>query len=444
MVLRKPLSRRTVLKGIVGGTAVSIALPALDIFLNEHGTAHADGSAFPRRFVLWFWGNGVQPDRWVPSATGPDWIPSEQLMPLSDVKDRVTVVSGLRVHAGNDRAHESGPAGFLTGAPLLIAGGRETIQLPSIDQVLAAEIGGETRFRSLELGVGPHTSGRSYNGADSRVPVESSPRAAFDRIFGMGFTAPGEDPMPDPEVAIRRSILDAIGNDSQALMSRVGARDRIRLEQHFDSIRELELRLARLEDDPPALEACAAPEPPAEDYPDVEGRPPLLERNAAMTEVLAMAMACDQTRVASYWFSDPQANYLFPGAEAGHHQLTHDEPGEQPQVNSIVQHIMENYAVTIDRLSSITEGDGTLLDNSLVLATTDVSHGQRHSLDDFPILLSGTACGRIQQGVHYRSNTDENTSNLALTILQAMGAQQESFGLEEGESSETLTSVEIT
>jgi len=440
----RSIHRRTLLKGLLGGSAVSVALPVLDLFVNSHGTAHADGSAFPRRFGLWFWGNGVHPERWVPEASGVDWALSEQLQPLADVKDLITVVSGLRVHAGNDAAHESGPAGFLTGAPL---GGTEFGQqynAPTLDQIVAQEIGGETRFRSLEVGVAPHTKGRSYSGPGASVPIETSPFALFERIFGAGFTAPGEDPMPDPGVGVRRSILDAVSEDSRDLMSIVGTSDRVRLEQHFDGIRELELRLARLQDSPPVLEACSRPEPPAEDYPSVDARPPLREINAAMTDVLAMALACDQTRVFSLWYSDGMDQTLHPDIDTGHHRLTHDEGDGQPKVNAITKYIVSSFRDTVERLSQVTEGDATLLDNSLVLATSDVSHGQRHSIDEFPVLLAGSGCGRIQQGIHYRSETDENVSKLGLTVLQTMGVQRDSFGAEEGLATAPLTGVEAT
>ena len=416
----------------------------LDLFVNSHGTAHADGTAFPARFGLWFWGNGMHPDRWVPETTGPDWMMSEQLEPLSSVKDLITVVTGLRVHAGNDEAHESGPAGFLTGAPLSTRGFGQLYTTATLDQIIAAEIGGETRFRSLEVGVAPYTKGRSFSGPGSQVPIETSPYALFERVFGAGFTAPGEDPKPDPTVGVRLSILDSISEDSKKLMSIVGTTDRTRLEQHFDGIRELELRLARLQDSPPVLEACNRPEAPAEDYASEDARPPLREINAAMTDVLAMALACDQTRVFSLWYSDGMDATLYPGIDTGHHRLTHDEGDGQPKVNTITKYIMSSFADTVERLNQVVEGDGTLLDNSLVLATSDVSHGQRHSIAEYPVLLAGNGCGRIQQGVHYRSETDENVSQLGLTVLQTMGVQRDTFGADAGLATAPLTGVEVT
>ena len=133
-----------------------------------------------------------------------------------------------------------------------------------------------------------------------------------------------------------------------------------------------------------------------------------------------MAYACDLTRVMSYWYSDPLNNVLYPAATAGHHQLTHDEPGDQPQVHQIVLDAVDAYAQLVASLSSVQEGDGTLLDHTVLLGTTDVSYGRTHQIDEFPILLAGQCGGALTTGVHYRSATKENTSHVVLSILRAM------------------------
>ena len=167
----------------------------------------------------------------------------------------------------------------------------------------------------------------SFNGPNNKNPPELSPIAFYERIFGSTFREPGEEGVVDPTLALRRSVLDAVMADVEKINARVGAADRIRLDQHLTGIRELELRLARLAEDPPSLEACLRPAEPAAEYPEVEGRHPVSEIHRAMTDLLVMAVACDQTRVFSHWFSDPLTNKLYPGATMGHHSLTHDEPG---------------------------------------------------------------------------------------------------------------------
>jgi hypothetical protein len=438
--------RRLVLKGLLGGAAVSVALPVLDWLVDDNGAAFAGGSPLPRRFGLFFWGNGVLPARWVPTGTGegPSWELSEQLAPLLPVKDLVTVVSGMRIHVSNDIAHGSGPAGMLSGAPLLLYGGEAfTFSQPSIDQVLATALGSATRFRSLEVACQPGAAGLSHTGPDNTNPPEPSPHALFSRIFGTGFVEPGDEPILDPRVGLRRSVLDAVLADATRLRARVGAADRARIDQHLSGIRDLEQQLARLEEDPPNLAACVKPAAPEESYPAVDGRPPLSAIHRAMTDILAMALACDQTRVFSTWFTHPVNNVLFPGASAGHHSLTHDEPGDQPQVHAIVQYILGELTYLVQKLESVTEGDGTLLDRCVILATTDCSYGRQHSLDEYPIVLAGGGGGTLRQGLHYRSTSGENTSKVLLTLRRAMGLGLAEFGVGEGRVTDGLGAIEV-
>ncbi|MEM9195201.1 MAG: DUF1552 domain-containing protein [Myxococcota bacterium] len=434
------------LRGVAGGAAVSIALPPLDVFFNESGTAYADGSALPRRFGWWFWGNGVVPDRWNPAGTGTgaEWSLSEQLMPLLPVKDEITVVSGMAVPVQNAVPHHSGPSGFLGGAELVLRGGDDyTWAGPSIDQIIAESVGGETRFRSLEVGVQRLETGFSHNGPDSINPPESNPHALFERLFGPEFRAPGDDPIIDPRIRLRRSVLDAVTDQSATLRTQLGASDRERLDAHLTGIRELERRLARLEEDPPNLAACMRPEMPLADYPDIDGRPQLQAISDTMSGLVAMALACDQTRVFSMMFTRPVNNILFGDATAGHHNLTHDEPGDQPQVNSIVISIIERFTQFVETLRSVPEGDGSLLDNCAVLGTTDVSFGKSHSLEDYPMVIAGSCCGALRQGIHYRSPSGENAAKVSLSLIRAMGVPAASFGQGRVEVTDGLGAIEL-
>ena len=440
--MKTKLHRRTMLKGLLGGGLITVGLPPLEIFLNTHGDAYAAGGVLPKRFGLFYWGNGNHPDRWTPTGTGDQWELSEQLEPLRDVKDEISVVTGMNVKTGNAIPHFSGPAGILSGAPLIVRGGDDsTFTGPSIDQVIAAEVGGETRFKSLEFGADAK-SGLSFNGPDSRNPPERSPRGLFDRVFGRGFQLPGQMGMVDPKLGLRRGVLDAVMADASRLQSRLGAKDKTRLDQHLTGVRELERRIARLQEDPPNLDACALPPEPDADYPPIEGRPQLSELNRAFCDTIAMVLACDQTRVFSNFLSYPVTNILYPGASAGHHRLTHDEPGDQPEVNRIVKLNMAELAYLIATLRAVPEGGGTLLDNCAILATTDVSFARTHSLEDYPIITAGTACGALKTGVHYRSGTGENATKVIVTLLRAMGLRIAEFGLDEGKTSQGLSAIE--
>ena len=438
---RKAMSRRTVLRGLLAGAGVSLALPPLEAFLEVGKNAWA-AEGFPKRFGLFFWGNGVLPERWIPSDTGPGWTPSEQLEPLSGLASKITVVSGLEVKVQNLKPHGSGPGGLLSGTDLKIEGEDDSFRLPSLDQRIAADIGGATVFRSIEAAVSPVASGRSYNGPGSRNPPEPDPLALYARLFGASFSAPGEERKIDPRLALRRSVLSVIGADAERLKKRLGGQDRVRLEQHMDAVRELEKRLLRLEQDPPSFEGCSRPMEPGA-LPDIEGRPQMHARSAVMADLLTMAYACDLTRVSSLWYSDPVSNVLYDEASAGHHQLTHDEPGEQPQVNAIVKSIMTDFYGFLEKLDSVPEGDGTLLDSCAILATSDTSFARTHQIDEYPILIAGSAGGALKTGLHHRSLKKDNASVVPLTLMQAVGASATSYGEGDALVQAGLSEIEV-
>jgi len=411
--------------------AVAIGLPALEVFLSPNGDALADGSGFPSRFGWWFFGNGVHANRWVPAGNGPTWELSPQLAPLAAVKSEVSVVSGLRVDLPNSIPHGSGPAGILYGGPLLNVGDsfdNSVFGGPTLDQVVAQAYGDATRFRSLEVGVERTTQTLSYSAPGAANPPETSPFALFQRLFGPGFVEPGSSPILDPKVGLRRSVLDVVSDDAKRLEQRVSASDRTRLEQHYDGIRALEQQLAKLEQDPPNLAACKKPGQPLEDYPDQEGRPQMSAIHRVMADMLTMALACDSTRVCSLLFSKPVSNVLYPGAPSGHHQLTHDEAGEQPEVHKIILQIVEEYAYFVNALRAVPEGDGTLLDHTVLLGFSDCSFGKSHAIDNYPLLVAGGGNGALKKGVHYHAPAPESASKLGFTLLRALGIPVTSFG----------------
>lgn len=423
----------------MGGSLVSIGLPPLEAFFDSHGKAYAADGGFPRRFGLFFWGNGILPEFWTPQGTGTDWTPSPMLMPLSALKEDITVVTGMEVKLPNLEAHGTGPAGILTGHQNSLEGDEHYLA-PTIDRLLAESIGGETVYRSIEAAVEPNFSGLSYSGPKSISPAEWEPIVLFERLFGASFTAPGEDAVPNPRLGLRRSVLDGVMDDANRLKTRLGKGDIERMEMHLDSIRELEQRLWKLENDPPNFEACSQPLSPGE-LPDIEGRPQMRERARAMADLITMAYACDMTRVASLWYSKPVSDVLYPDLTAGHHQLTHDEPGDQPQVQKCVQYILEDLAYFYESLKSVEEGDSNLLDNSIIFATSDNGYGRTHQIDEYPIIIGGSGGGLIKNGIHYRSDSKENTSDAVLTMLQAMGLSISSFGNEEAYSERILSEI---
>lgn len=441
---RPLLDRRSVLRGLLGGVAVSLALPPLEAMMNANGTAYGAESAFPARFGLFFWGNGMLPDRWVPSQTGAgaDWSLSHQLQPLAPMKHKLSVVSGMQVRVPNIVPHGSGAAGILTAAALSLSGGQEVFQLPTIDQVVAQQLPDVTAFRSVQTAAS-NCNGRSYNGPNSRNPAETSPIAFYERLFGPTFREPGGEALVDPRLGLRRSVLDAVVADIYALEQRVSAADKARLDQHLTGVRAIEQRLARLQDDPPDLAACTRPLAPESAYPDVAGRPAVAERNAVMAELLAMALACDQTRVFAHFIHDPVSDMLFDGATAGHHVLTHNEADPQPEVDAITLRCVAMYNALLQALDRVEEGDGTLLDHCAVLGTSEISLGRTHSLNDMPILIGGGCNGRLKVDQHYRSPGSENATRVLLSLIRAVGVNQAALGLDDARDTSGLSAIEV-
>ena len=433
-------SRRLVLRGMLSGGAVALALPWLES-LGGWGTARAGtSSGFPVRVGLCNWGNGNNPDRWTPTGegTGDDWVLSEQLAPLAAHKDRIAVVTGLSVKLPNIVPHSSGAAGLLSGTRF----DNETFGAPTVDQIIAEAVGGETSFRSLQT-AGTDTLGESFSGPNLLNPAEINPFGLYERLFGATFVEPGGEAIVDPSLGLRQSVLDAVNGDLIRLQSRLSTTDKTRLEQHLDGVRDLESRLTRLIENPPSFASCTRPAEPLASYPDVDGRPQITARSRAMADLLAMAFACDQTRVFAHFRTEPVADVLFPDATKGHHSLTHDEGGDQPECNAITIACITEFAYFLDALRAIPEGDETLLDHCAVLCCSEVSRGQTHSLDEMPLVVAGSACGALRVDTHIRAGGQESASELMLSLIRAVGVNQASFGFDEAYTETGFSAIEV-
>jgi hypothetical protein len=434
---RSAITRRTVLRGMLGGAVVSIGLPTLEAMLNANGTAYAQGAPLPRRLGIFFFGNGIKVDRWTPVDTGPTWTPSVELAPLMAVKDYVSIISGMAIKTGPSQGHHLGAAGILSGAPLVSqpANGapfRSTFAQKSFDQVAGDSIGLTTKIKTLEVGISQRVNGNegttlkylSHRGPDLPNPPEYDPRLVFDRLFGQGFTPPNGMPVTDVTRALRKSVLDAVSTDVRDLRGIVGAADKRRLDQHLENIQSIEKRLSI---DTPVPVACKLPTRPMA-FPATGSKEPLEERTQAMSDLIALAFACDLTRVFSMMYSGPTAGTVFweVNVTAGNHPLTHDEPAPQPGVHSCVVFTMQCLARLITTLKNTPEGAGNVLDNSVILATSDVSDGQAHSVTNYPLVVAGKGGGFLKYpGVHYKSTTAENTSKAVLTVLRAAGVTED-------------------
>lgn len=433
--MNRKYSRRSVLRGMLqggAGSAVALGLPVLDLFLNDSGKAFADGAPLPIRFGTWFWGCGMTPGRWNPATEGKDYVLPPELSPIAGLREQISVFSGfdVRLDGKPNDPHNTGVMGTLTGTAIDKAG---HVPSPTLDVLVADAIGGSTRFRSLEMSASGHVrDSYSMRSAGEVNPNEVSPLALYQRIFGPAFRDPAEKSFePDPRVMLRQSVLSAIKEDRSRLEKQLGSHDRQRLDQYFTSVRQLEHQLDIQLSEPPALAACAKPHaPPVTPVStDIEH---VTTNNKLMAEILALALACDQTRVFNMVFSYGASKLHEAGSNTNHHQLTHEEVvdpqlGYQPQATVFVERSMAAWADFVQALAAVPEGDGTLLDNCLVMAHSETSYAKTHDVVGLPIMLAGKAAGRVRSGLHVNGKGDA-VSRVGLTVQQAMGLNVESWG----------------
>ena len=440
------INRRSFLRGTLGGAAVSVALPFLDIFLNTNGNAMAaTGAPLPRRFGTWFFGCGMNPRRWDPATEGTDWELTPELLPIASMRDRMNILSGYSVQLSGEanQVHRTGVFGALCGgAPKTT----DSVEGPTLDVLISDAIGTRTRFRSLEMAAtGNPRHSNSLRDVSSINPAEPSALGLYTRIFGPGFADPNAaDFSPDPNVLLRKSALSIVTEDRQRLERQLGQSDRARLDQYFTALRQLEQQLELQLQKPPPLEACNIPGAPV-DLPLDSEIDNVMANHDLMSQTLALALACDQTRVFNMQFSDRASSLRMPGSTDTHHTLTHEEPrdpelGYQPKATVFVQKSMEAWTQFVKTLDTVPEGDGTLLDNCLVMAHSETSEANTHSVVGMPFMTAGRAGGRIRTGLHV-SGVGETASRVGLTMQQAMGLNVGQWGTDQNQTDRPISEI---
>ncbi len=437
-------NRRSVLRGAIGGLGVGLALPMLDGFLDTNGTAFAsDGARLPVRFGTWIWGCGFIPEKWIPTATGSSFAMPEDLAPLEPYRRKLAILSGFDVKLDGvaNKPHITGCLGLRTGVPVP----NENVKAPTFDVLIGQKIGKSSRFRSIELSSCGLKNSYSYHAAGSPNPSETSPAALYRRIFGAGFQDPNAATFtPDTRIMTRRSVLSAVSEERQALMRDVGVADRRRLDEYFTSVRQIEQQLD-LQIAPPApVENFAKPSAPSATGEGSEiGQ--VLETHRSMAALLAVALQTNQTQVFNMLFSDTTSNLRQSGETTTHHTLTHEEPvdaalGYQKQHSVFATQSMQGWKEFLDALDSIPEGDGTLLDNCLVLAHSDCSIAKAHAVEGIPVMVAGNAGGRVKTGFHLAGKGD-SIARVGLTMQQAMGVAVENWGQMSMQTNRTITEL---
>jgi hypothetical protein len=437
------IPRRTFLRG----AGAALALPVLDAMTPAAARAAA-AQAPPVRFAALFFPNGVWKKNWIPEEGGADYKLPSSLEPLCDVYDDVLVLSGLDKAASRQGdGHYAKTANFLTGKPVFKTTGKNvSVGGLSIDQLAARQIGRHTPLPSLELGTEPIVSGIDSNVGYTRlygsyiswrapnVPVakEIDPRLAYQRLFGPkdGGGLPLNDAVRRDDA---RSLLDMALEDANSLRSRLGRDDQHKLDEYMDAVRAVEQRLA-FHAEPEARQWRPSQAANHPDEPEVAAPANTLEHVRLMLDLVALAFWTDSTRIATFMFANCVSNRnfseLIEGVSGGHHELSHHQnnPDSIAQYSKINRWHVEQFAYLLTKLRNIREGDGTLLDNSMILFGSSMSDGNAHDPNNLPILLGGRGGGTIRAGRHLRSPKDTPLCNLYVALLDRLSVPVERFG----------------
>jgi len=439
-------TRRFLLRGLLRGSAVAMALPFLDCFLDNNGKAlAATGARIPTRFGTFFWGCGLTKALYLPKVAGAGYDDTPQLASLKPYKSKFNLLSGLRAYIDDkpNIQHWTGNAAITTG----IAPANDTkFDAPTLDQTIADAISRGARFRSIEVSCcGNKRESYSSPGGGTINPPEISPLGLYTRLFGAGFQDPSKsDWKPDPEILLQRSVLSVVVDDRKLLARNVGAADRERLDQYFTSVRELEQTLDVELHKPDITAQVAIPDAPG-DMPMNKSVPNLRKATPLLSKLVAIGLATDQTRVFNMAFSEPASTIYMPGDSRPFHQSTHEEPvdetiGYQPVTSKFSTYSMEGLAALVEALDAIKEGDGTLLDHSLVLAYTDTSNAKLHAVDGIPMILAGSASGRMKTGIHV-AGASSSVARVGLTVQQAMGLSIDHWGSDSNLTNKPLSEI---
>jgi hypothetical protein len=428
MVFRKSVPRRTFLRG----AGAALALPFLDAMV----PAFAAPSRPVLRLGFVYCPNGMIVERWRPATEGANYTLTPTLEPLAAFRQDFLVLGGLnqdiaypRAGEGDNAPHERAGGAFLT----CMHPTRDGQVGVSVDQIAAKELGKDTQLTSLEIGlhdtdvVGQCEKGwncaymrtLSWRGPNTPLPNENSPRAVFERLFGdSSSTDPNERRAQARE---DRSLLDSVTEAAASLLSEIGPADRAKLSEYLDAIRDVERRIQKAEDQS------------SRDLPRVErpsGIPDAFDEHAKlMFDLEVLAFQTDLTRVVTVMMGREQSDRTFReiGIPDSHHILSHhgNDPVKKEKVARINVFHAQLFAYLLNKLRSTSDGDGSLLEHTLLVYGAGISEGNSHSYIDLPILLAGGKAAQIKGGRHIRYPRDTQMTSLYLTLLDKLGAATE-------------------
>lgn len=423
IVTKKHIPRRTILRG--AGTA--LALPLLDAMVPALRAERTTAAAPVRRLGFLMYPLGVDQDRWKPKGEGTNYQLSEALAPLERHKSKFVIMSGLSSDPDRSKPgfHDRAIGSFMTGVE--ITKGKVHVGI-SIDQLAAQHLGKETQFASLELAAEKVAAGSNHIGpvfktATTPLPFDYNPRSVFERLFGEGGKI---DPAATAaKQTADRSALDAVAERIAELKKQLGNADRAKLDEYTESIRDIERR----------IDVAMRKQP--KDLPDVTrpaGVPDSWVENVKlMFDLQALAIQADLTRVWTFLYGREATSMNFPhlNITMGHHEISHHN-FEKEKLDALAQINVDQsklFAYFLDKMDKLKEGNGSLLDHSLILYGSNLSVPTSHSQRDLPIIVAGGAAGRIKGGRYLKFPGDETPlTNLYLTMLDKIGVPTEKFG----------------
>jgi len=431
----QPLSRRMVLRGL----GAAVALPWLEAMSRSSALASPVASG-PMRMAFFYVPNGVHMEDWTPKEEGALGDLPSILKPLSAFKDDFNVLTGLAHHNGEALGdgpgdHARALASFLTGAHPRKTDGADIKVGMSVDQVAAEKVGKATRFASIELGIErgaqagncdsgyscAYSSNISWRSETTPMAKEVNPRLVFERLFADTSAGPYDAGRAKRE-RYRKSILDVVADDARHLRGRLGTTDRRKVDEYLTAVREIERRLARVE-----AKADVAP-----DFKVPAGIPNDFQDHVRlMGDMIVLAFQADLTRIATFMFANEGSGKSYPqiGVPEGHHDLSHhgNDAAKHEKIKKINTFHIEQFAYVVGRLKGIQEGDGNLLDRSMLVYGSGIGDGNRHNHDDLPVLLAGRGNGTIKTGRHLKYDKTP-LNNLFLSMLDRAGATTASLG----------------
>ncbi len=437
------INRRTVLRGL--GTM--LALPWLEATSTQvFGGAKSNlGSvAAPKRMAFLYVPNGMHMDDWTPKKEGRDFEMTPILNEFGGFRNEMTVLSGLALNGaralgdgGGD--HARSVAAFLTGAHPRKTDGANIMNGVSVDQVAARKIGNLTRLPSLELGTEAsapagkcdsgyscaYTSNMSWRTATSPVAKEVDPSLVFDRLFSGSAQKLSPSHFASRNKN-RKSVLDYVMEDAKSHHRDLGENDQRKLDEYLIAVREIENRISR-------ADKLSHADLDMNDFERPEGVPREYEEHVKLQmDMMILAFQTDATRISTFMFSNAGSNRSYREVEVpeGHHDLSHHGGNKDKQVgiskiNRYHARLL-NYFLT--KMSSVKEGDGTLLDNSMVVYGSGIGDGDRHNHEDLPIVLLGRGGGAITPGRHIRYDRETPLTNLYLSMLDRMDVSVDRLG----------------